>query len=316
MSHRVMTVLQHGYLLLDAAIPAHVFGYHGGERYHHEVVGPGRGMVRSSAGPSLTTDGGLDRLDEADTIVIAGYEDVRRRPPDRLLMRLRAAAARDVRLVSICTGAFTLAWAGLLDGRRATTHWSTCHVLAAMFPTVRVDPDVLYVDEDARLLTSAGVAAGLDLCLHIVRTDHGANAATEIARHTVIAPHRDGGQAQFINKPIPEQDDMRSLGAVCAWALDHLDERLDLPRLAARASMSVRSFTRHFRDETGTTPLQWVLAQRVARARQLLESTDLPVELIAHRCGFASGPHLRRHFARVTSTTPHAYRAAFSLQVR
>jgi AraC family transcriptional regulator, transcriptional activator FtrA len=310
-----MTVLQDGYLLLDAAIPVHVFGDHGRGRYRHEVVGPGRGKVHSSAGPSLTTDGGPDRLDGADTIVVVGYEDVRRRPPDQLLIRLRAAAARGVRLVSICTGAFTLAWAGLLDGRRATTHWSTCQVLAAMFPAVRVDPDVLYVDDGARLLTSAGVAAGLDLCLHIVRADYGANVAADIARHTVIAPHRDGGQAQFINKPIPEQDGGRSITPVCAWALDHLDERLDLRRLASQASMSVRSFARHFRNETGTTPLQWVLAQRVARARQLLEATDLPVELIAHRCGFASGPHLRRHFARVTSTTPNAYRTAFSLRV-
>lgn len=310
-----MTVLQDGYLLLDAAIPAHVFGYHGTGRYQHLMVGPGRGMVRSSAGPSLTTDGGLNRLDEADTIVVVGYEDVKRRPPDQLLTQLRAAAARGVRLVSICTGAFTLAWAGLLDGRRATTHWSTCQVLAAMFPTVRIDPEVLYVDEDARILTSAGVAAGLDLCLHIVRTDYGANVAADIARHTVIAPHRDGGQAQFINRPIPEQTSGMSLAPVCAWALDHLDERLDLPRLAAQAGMSTRSFARHFRNETGTTPLQWILAQRVARAQQLLEATDLPIELIAHRCGFTSGPHLRRHFARISSTTPNAYRNAFSLRM-
>ena len=216
-------------------------------------------------------------------------------------------------MVSICTGAFTLAWAGLLDGRRATTHWSVCPTLAELFHAVRVEPDVLYV-EDGGLLTSAGVAAGLDLCLHIVRTDHGAAAAAEIARQTVIAPHRDGGQAQFIERPLMSQPGETSLAPTLAWALNHLDMRLDLTQMARHAGMSVRSFARHFRAETGTTPLRWLLMQRVVRAQQLLETTDLPVETIAHRCGFASAPHLRRHFAHVTTTTPHAYRSAFSLQ--
>jgi transcriptional regulator GlxA family with amidase domain len=310
--HQVATVAQDGGLLLDVAIPVHVFDYHGQGRYRHALVGTGGRSVRTCTGLPLATQGGLEALEGADTIVVPGYEDVRRRPPDPLLRALRHAASRGARLVSICTGAFTLAWAGLLDGRRATTHWVACEALSQMFPAVRVDPGVLYTD-DGDVLTSAGVAAGLDLCLHIVRTDHGAAVAAEIARHTVVAPHRDGGQAQFIQQPLAQPTGDGSVAPVMAWALDHLDQRLHLPRLAEVASMSVRNFSRRFRAETGATPLQWLLAQRVARARELLETTTLTVETIAHRCGFTDAPTLRRHFARQTGTTPRAYRAAFSL---
>ena len=311
-NHRVVTVAQDGGLLLDVAIPVHVFGHHGDGRYRHTLAGAGRKTVRTSTGLPLATQGGLELLEEADTIVIPGYVGVDRRPSDRLLQALRDAAGRGVRLVSICTGAFTLAWAGLLDGRRATTHWSVCQVLAQWFPAVRVDPGVLYID-DGSVLTSAGVAAGLDLCLHVVRSDHGAAVAADIARHTVVAPHREGGQAQFIRQPIPEPDTETSVAPIMAWALDHLDQRLDLPQLAAVASMSVRNFSRRFRSETGTTPLQWLLGQRVTHARELLETTNLTVETIAHRCGFTDAPTLRHHFARRTGTTPRAYRMAFSL---
>ncbi len=309
--HRVVTVVQDGGLLLDLAIPVHVFGYHGGGRYRHTLAGAGGRAVRTCTGVRVAVEGGLRLLERADTIVIPGYEDVDRRPTDALLQALLAAAGRGVRLVSICTGAFTLAWAGLLDGRRVTTHWSVCHVLAQMFPAVRVDPGVLYID-DGDVLTSAGVAAGLDLCLHIVRTDHGAAVAAGIARHTVVAPYREGGQAQFIQAPVPEPGAGASVAPIMAWALDHLDQRLDVPHLAAVAGMSVRTVSRRFRDDTGTTPLQWLLAQRVTHARELLETTDLTVEAVAHRCGFADAPTLRRHFARHTGTTPRAYRAAFS----
>jgi len=185
-------------------------------------------------------------------------------------------------------------------------------VLAERFPAVRVDPKALYID-DGDVLTSAGVAAGLDLCLHVVRSDHGAAVAAEIARHTVVAPHREGGQGQFILHPLPESGTEAWVAPVMAWALEHLDEGLALPRLAAEARMSVRNFSRRFRAETGTTPLQWLLAQRVARARELLETTNLKVEAVAHRCGFTDAPTLRRHFARQTGTTPRAYRVAFSL---
>jgi transcriptional regulator GlxA family with amidase domain len=213
--------------------------------------------------------------------------------------------------VSICTGAFTLAWAGLLDGRRATTHWTVCDVLARTFPAVEVDPGVLYID-DGNVLTSAGVAAGLDLCLHVVRTDHGANVASEIARHTVVAPHRDGGQAQFIHQPVPESDPGLSVTPTMAWALDHLDERINLHRMASVARMSVRTLSRRFREEAGTTPLQWLLSQRVAHAQELLETTTLTVDSVAHRCGFPDAPTLRRNFASRVGTSPSAYRAAFS----
>jgi transcriptional regulator GlxA family with amidase domain len=178
---------------------------------------------------------------------------------------------------------------------------------------VTVDPNVLFVD-DGQILTSAGVAAGLDLCLHVVRRDHGAAVATQVARQTVVAPHRDGGQAQFIAQPIPVAEHATSLSATRDWALEHLHERLDLARLARHAGVSPRTFARRFRAETGTTPLRWVLSQRVLLARQLLERTDQPVERVAHACGFRTAPNLRRHFTRATGTTPTAYRRAFSLR--
>jgi AraC family transcriptional activator FtrA len=309
--HRVVTVAQDGAVLLDVAIPIHVFDYHGGGRYRHRLAGTGDGSVRTSTGLSLATEGGLRLLRDADTIVVPGYVNVERRPPERLLHALRDAARRGARLVSICTGAFTLAWAGLLDGRTATTHWSVYDVLARMFPAVEVDPSVLYID-DGNVLTSAGVAAGLDLCLHVVRNDHGANVASEIARHTVVAPHRDGGQAQFIHQPGPQSDPGSSVAPTMAWAVGHLDERIDLHLMASVARMSVRTLSRRFREETGTTPLQWLFSQRVARAQELLETTTLTVDSVAHRCGFPDAPTLRRHFTRRVGTTPSAYRAAFS----
>jgi transcriptional regulator GlxA family with amidase domain len=310
--HRVVTVAQDGSVLLDVAIPVHVFDYHGDGRYRHALAGTGRRTIRTSTGLPLATQGGLGLLRNAETIVIPGYVDVeRRRPPEPLLRAVRAAAARGVRLVSICTGAFTLAWAGVLDGRRVTTHWAACDALARMFPQVQVDPGVLYID-DGDVLTSAGVAAGLDLCLHVVRSDHGVAVATEIARRTVVAPHRDGGQAQFIQHALPGPDPCMSVEPMMAWALEHLDQQIDLQRMAGVARMSVRTLNRRFRDEAGTTPLQWVLGQRVARAQALLETTTLTIDTVAHRCGFTDAPTLRRHFAARVGTAPSAYRAAFS----
>jgi AraC family transcriptional regulator, transcriptional activator FtrA len=299
-----------GCLLLDVAIPAHVFGHHGQERYRFTLAGCRPGPVATSTGVLLRAEAGLEVLAAADTIVIAGYEDVLTPPPEPLLAALRAAAARGTRLVSICTGAFALAWAGLLDGRRATTHWRCTGQLAARFPAVSVDPGVLYID-DGDILTSAGVAAGLDLCLHVVRQDHGAAAAASIARWTVVAPHRDGGQAQFIERPIARPDDSAPPSATRTWALEHLGERLDLARLADHACMSPRTFSRRFRAETGTTPLQWLLSQRVTRGLQLLEHTALPVTAVAHACGFTDTATFRRHLGRATGITPAAYRRAF-----
>jgi transcriptional regulator GlxA family with amidase domain len=311
--HHVVALALDGCVLLDVAIPVHVFGYHGAPHYRFTLAGGQAGSVVTSTGVTLWAQTGLEALELADTVVVPGYVDVLRPPPQPVLTALRAASARGARVMSICTGAFTLAYAGLLDGRRATTHWSTAGQLAKRFPEVTVDPNVLYVDE-GRVLTSAGVAAGLDLCLHVVRVDHGAAAAASIARHTVVAPHRDGDQAQFIQQPIAGDRTDTSLRETCTWALDHLDERLDLARLARHAGVSTRTLARRFRAEAGVTPLRWVLSQRVLRARELLEQTDLAIEEVAHACGFASASHLRRHFARATAITPSAYRRAFSLR--
>jgi AraC family transcriptional activator FtrA len=312
--HHVVTLTLDGCVLLDVAIPVHVFGYHGDGLYRFTLAGHHRGPVRTSTGVVLQARAGLRALATADTVIVPGYVEVARPPPAPVLASLQAAAGRGARLLSICTGAFALAHAGLLDGRRATTHWALAAQLADRFPQVMVDAGVLYVDDDD-VLTSAGVAAGLDLCLHVVRRDHGAATAASIARHTVVAPHRDGDQAQFIEQPIPAPErGGTSLLATRSWALDHLHERLDLARLARNAGVSPRTFARRFRAETGTTPLQWILAQRVLLARQLLEQTDLPVESVAHACGFSTAPHLRRHFTRATGTTPTAYRRAFTLR--
>jgi transcriptional regulator GlxA family with amidase domain len=315
-AHHVVAVAIDGAVLLDVAIAVHVFGYHGDDLYRFTLAGFQQGPVRTSTGVLLQADAGLSALATADTVVVPGYVDVLRPPPEPVLASLRAAAARGARMISICTGAFALAYAGLLDGRRATTHWANAAQLADQFPAVAVDPSVLYVDDGA-VLTSAGVAAGLDLCLHVVRRDHGATAAARIARQTVVAPYRDGDQAQFIEQPIPDpgRGGTSSL-ATRSWALEHLHERLDLARLARHAGVSPRTFARHFHADTGTTPLQWVLRQRVLLARELLEQTDLPIEAVAHACGFSSAPGLRRHFTRVTGTTPSAYRRAFSLRPR
>jgi transcriptional regulator GlxA family with amidase domain len=270
--------------------------------------------VRSSTGIEITAPRGLEALDEAETIVVPGIE-IGSSPDDiaQAAGALGRAHRRGARVMSICTGAFVLAEAGLLDGRRATTHWDSTERLARRYPRVSVDPGVLYVDEGS-VLTSAGVAAGLDLCLHVIRRDHGAAVATRIARRTVVAPHRDGGQAQFVAEPIgsePASGSGTSLRATRAWALDRLDHPLDVGTLARQACMSPRSFARRFRQETGTTPAQWVLDQRTRLAQSLLETTDIPVEHVAVRTGFGSATTLRTHFGRRLATTPTAYRRAF-----
>jgi transcriptional regulator GlxA family with amidase domain len=303
--HQVAVLALESVVAFDLATPAQVFR----GPYGFELCGVRGGPVATSTGFAVVADHGLEALARADTVIVPGYDTIDRPPPAPALEALRAAHARGARMVSICTGAFALAHAGLLDGRRATTHWRYAAQLAERFPAVDVDPDVLYVDE-GDVLTSAGVAAGIDLCLHIVRRDHGAEVAARVARRIVVAPHRDGGQAQFVERPLPTGAS-DGLAATRAWALEHLDRALDVAALARHAAVSERTFARRFRAETGITPLQWLLAQRVREAERLLEGTDLPVEEVAARCGFGTAASLREHFARVNATTPSGYRRAF-----
>jgi AraC family transcriptional regulator, transcriptional activator FtrA len=310
--HRVVALALEPLVLLDLAAPAHVFGQWGGERYSFTVAGLERGPVMTTSGFPVDVQRGLRALAHADTVVVPGYLAASRRPPEAALRELSRAARRGARVMSICTGAFALAHAGLLDGRRATTHWDSAAIMAGLFPAVRVDPDVLYVDE-GDVLTSAGVAAGLDLCLHVVRRDHGARVAAQIARHTVVAPHREGGQAQFIELPLEaEANNGVRLEGVREWALERLDQQLTVAELARQACVSPRTFARRFRSETGTTPLQWLLVQRVLRAQQMLESGGASIDEIARSCGFADTAALRYHFRRTLGTTPTAYRRTFS----
>lgn len=313
--HRVVVLTLPGVVLLDLAAPTHLFGHCGAGRYELVVASTEPGPVASSTGLALVATHGLEACCEAGTIVVPGISEHATPPGGTVLDALRAAHERGARLMSICTGAFVLGFAGLLDGRRATTHWHSAPELAERFPAVQVDPDVLYVDE-GQVLTSAGVASGLDLCLHVIRRDHGAAVAAAMARRTVVAPHRDGGQAQFVRRPIgtaPADALPRAAGLepTRAWAVERLAEPLDIAALARHASVSERTFARRFREETGTTPGRWLTDQRVAAAQALLERTDLPVEDVATQSGFGSAASLREHFARRTRTTPTAYRRAF-----
>jgi AraC family transcriptional activator FtrA len=316
MPHRVVALAIPTVVLLDLAAPTHLFGHCGGDHYSFELAGLRPGQIPSSTGIELIARHGLSALDDADTIVVPGSTDV---APSMDFRRAATALARahrrGARVMSVCTGAFLLAEAGLLDGRRATTHWDAAGELAQRFPAVYVDPDVLYVDEGS-VLTSAGVASGLDLCLHVIRRDLGSAIAGGIARRAVIAPHREGGQAQFIPTPAPGVTRTlvpgQSTEVARMWALAHLDQPLPIATLAARAVMSPRTFARRFRAETGTTPARWVLEQRLRAAQTLLETTTEPVEHVATRSGFGSAAGLRAHFARRLRTTPTAYRRTFT----
>ena len=267
-----------------------------------------RGPLRTSRGVVIEVERGLEAVDGAELVIVPGIAGGAVAGQMGALEALRSAHARGARVMSICTGAFAVAHAGLLDGRRATTHWAYCARLAERFPAVRVEPDVLYVD-DGDVLTSAGLAAGMDLCLHVVRSAQGVEAANALARWNVVPPHREGGQAQFIEAPVTDGDG--GLAGTRAWALERLAEPLDVAALARHAHMSERTFARRFKVETGETPKRWLLAQRVQHARRLLETTDLDVEEVAARAGFGSAASLRVHFRRATATRPTAYRSTF-----
>ncbi|GGT06032.1 AraC family transcriptional regulator [Streptomyces toxytricini] len=253
---------------------------------------------------------GVERLEEADLVCVPADRGAAARTyPEPLLAALRGAVDRGARVLSVCSGAFVLGAAGLLDGRRCTTHWMHAETLARRFPRAVVDPDVLYVDEGP-VVTAAGTASGIDACLHLLRQEHGAEAAGVVARRMVVPPHRDGGQAQYIRRPLPRASG-DAVGGVIAWMGGNLAEEITVEQLAERARMSPRTFARRFLQETGTTPYQWVLRQRVLLAQELLEATDDTVDAIAGRCGFGSAAALRHHFLRTLGTTPNAFRRTF-----
>lgn len=314
--HTVAAVVTHGVSPFELSVACEVFGLDRSELvdpwYRFMVCAAVEPPVRAktSVGLTLDTPYRLADLERADTIIVPMWAPDEA-PGAALVDALRAAHERGARILSFCSGAFLLARAGLLDGRRATTHWMYAERLAGEFPQVDVEPDVLYV-VDGRVMTSAGTAAAIDLCLHVVRLDHGADVANAVARRMVVPPHRDGGQAQFIQAPVPmfaeESDPFRD---TLDWAIEHLHEPLTVEVLARRAATSPRTFARRFVAVTGTTPLQWLLRQRVLLAQQLLETTDEPVERLASRCGFGSAAGMRVHFQRQVGTSPMAYRRTF-----
>ena len=318
MPHRVVALALPGLVTFDLTCAVQMFGHGTTEDgaptlYEFAVCGPGGTQVTTTDGFNLALNHDLDALTGADTVVVPGYFGAARAAPDpEVLSALHAAAVGGARVMSICVGAFALGHAGLLDGRRATTHWAATTLLAEQFPDTTVVADVLYID-DGDVLTSAGLASGLDLALHLVRRDHGAHAAAELARWNVVAPHRDGAQAQFISTAVPATGDTE-LAGTCEWALRHLNRPLDLADLAAHAHLSERTLLRRFRAEIGTSPHQWLLRARLDRARELLETTALPVETIAEHTGFPSAAALRARFVTVLGTSPTTYRRTYSSQ--
>ncbi|PRX44127.1 AraC family transcriptional regulator with amidase-like domain [Prauserella shujinwangii] len=314
--HRVVVLAIGEVVGYDLHIPPQIF--RSAERagqplYDVRICGVDDRPVRVSAGYTATLDHGPEALAQADTVIIPGTRVHGPRHTGTLPGDIAAALALipgHARIMSICTGAFVLGAAGLLDGRPATTHWAHADEFRRLYPDVDLDENVLFVD-DGDVLTSAGLAAGVDLCLHVVREDHGSEVANVAARYCVVPPWRDGGQSQFIDRPLPEANE-GSTAATRAWALDRLAEPLDLATLAAHARMSVRTFSRRFRAETGLPPRAWLTRQRVLHARHLLETTDLPVDRVAEQAGLGSAASLRQHLSSTIGVAPLAYRRTFS----
>ncbi|GAA2420135.1 helix-turn-helix domain-containing protein [Streptomyces glaucus] len=310
----VAVLLFSGGPIFESSIPLSVFGVDrqdaGVPRYRLLVCAGEDGPLRTTGGLELTAPHGLEAISRAGTVVVPAWRSITSPPPEEALDALRRAHEEGARIVGLCTGAFVLAAAGLLDGRPATTHWMYAPTLAKRYPSVHVDPRELFVD-DGDVLTSAGTAAGIDLCLHIVRTDHGNEAAGALARRLVVPPRRSGGQERYLDRSLPEEIGADPLAEVVAWALEHLHEQFDVETLAARAYMSRRTFDRRFRSLTGSAPLQWLITQRVLQAQRLLETSDYSVDEVAGRCGFRSPVALRGHFRRQLGSSPAAYRAAY-----
>ncbi|MEV0997023.1 helix-turn-helix domain-containing protein [Nonomuraea sp. NPDC050202] len=313
--HTVALAVTDGMLHFELSLAYEVFGadltHLADPWYDFVVCGPG--AVRAGRF-QLEPDHGLDHLARAGTVIVPGWADVDVDPPADLVDAVRAAHEAGARVASLCTGAFVLAAAGLLDGRRATTHWAHTRELAARHPLVEVDPDVLYVDNGS-VLTSAGKAAAMDLCLHLVRLDHGSSVTNAVARRLVVPPHRDGGQSQFVTTPVPAPGN-HPLAELFPWVMERLDHPLTVDDLARQARMSSRNLGRHFRSVTGTTPLQWLLIQRIRHAQELLETTDDSVDSIATATGMGTATTLRRHFNRTVGVPPDAYRRTFRSRAR
>ncbi|MBB1255131.1 helix-turn-helix domain-containing protein [Streptomyces alkaliterrae] len=315
MLQNVAAVVTQGVKAFELGVAAEVFGTDRSDQglpvYDFAVVAAEPPPLRTHAGFTIDTPHGLDRLAAADLVIIPAAEDHSRRTeyPAELLAGLRAAVERGARVLSVCSGVFVLGEAGLLDGRHCSCHWRDVAELARRFPRAHLEPDVLYV-EDGPVVTSAGTAAGIDACLHIVRAEQGSRVANGIARRMVVPPHREGGQAQYVEHPLPPERG-GAVGDVLRWMTEHLAEEMTVEQLAARAHMSPRTFARRFQQETGGTPYRWLLGQRLLRARHLLEETDLTVDAVADRAGFGTAAALRHHFLRRLGTTPHAYRGTF-----
>ncbi len=304
-----------GMLHFELSLACEVFGSAPagvtGPWYDLAVCGPGAVQVGRFR---LEPDCGLDRLPHADTVIVPGWADVDQDPPVDLVDAIRAAHEAGARVASLCTGAFVLAAAGLLDGKRATTHWAHARALADRYLRVTVDPDVLFVD-DGSVLTSAGKAAAMDLCLHLVRLDHGSAIANTLARRLVVPPHRDGGQAQYVTTPVPAPDN-HPLAELLPWVIARLDQPLTVEDLARQARMSSRNLGRHFKSVTGTTPLQWLLTQRIRHAQELLETTDDSIDTVAAATGMGTATTLRRNFNRTVGVPPDTYRRTFRARTR
>ncbi len=313
-SVRVAVLAFDGVSLFHLSVPGMVFGAErvpgGLPPYEVRYCAPTPGRVRTDQGMEIEVPAGLEAMADADIVVVPAWNTPEQVAPVALTDALRQAHARGAQIAGLCLGAFVLGDAGLLDGRRATTHWACRGLFARRFPQADFHPDVLYVD-DAHVITSAGTVAAIDCCLYLVRQRHGADVANRVARMLVTPPHRQGGQAQYIEQPVPSLPSEHRLPGVMEWAREHLSQPLSLDVLAEAARMSRRTFTRRFREATGTTVLKWLVAERVAKAQQLLETTDMPIERLATEVGFGTALSLRQHFAGQVHTSPSSYRRAF-----
>lgn len=310
----VAVVVDHGVAPFELGVACELFGLDRSDQglpvYRFRLAAVAPGEIATTAGFALTVTGGLDEVDDADLVVLPAGAWTERAPAPDLRAALCAAHERGAHIMAICRGAFVLAATGLLDGRPASTHWRWTEQFRSRFPQVHLDPEVLYVD-NGDVSTSAGTAAGIDLGLHLLRRAHGAAAAAEIARRMVVAPHRSGGQAQYIRRPVPTTAGDDTLAPTLHWALARLAKQTTVDELAAHANLAPRTFARRFVETCGTTPHRWLDAQRVERAQELLETTDLQIDAVATRCGFGSTDTLRAGFARHLATTPTQYRRAF-----